>query len=101
MKPPTRWIAGLIVGAALMLAPVIGIAVTVFGMIRAFHSVAQADPAMKSQMLADGIAEAMNFTAFGILLFIPGVVIAALCLWRLLAGRRAATNRAPAPPAGS
>ena len=44
----------------------IGVAGTVLGMIHAFQAVAGADPAQKTALLADGIAVAMNGTAFGI-----------------------------------
>lgn len=55
-----------------MLAGLLG---TIFGLMKCFGSVAKpgVDPALKSQILAEGISEAMNCTAFGLL-------VAILCL---------------------
>ena len=48
-----------------MLAGLLG---TIFGLMKCFASVAKpgVDPALKSQILAEGISEAMNCTAFGL-----------------------------------
>ena len=48
-----------------MLAGLLG---TIFGLMKCFGSVAKpgVDPALKSQILAEGISEAMNCTAFGL-----------------------------------
>jgi len=49
----------------------VGLLGTIFGLIAAFASVAAADPAEKSIMLANGISMAMNTTAFGLMSAIP------------------------------
>jgi len=48
-------------------ATLLGLLGTILGMIKSFASVATADPSEKSTMLAAGIAEAMNCTAFGLI----------------------------------
>ncbi len=57
-------------GNVAMLAGLLG---TVGGLIHCFEAVGKpgVDPALKSKILADGIAEAMNCTAFGLLVAIP------------------------------
>ncbi|MCK4807115.1 MAG: MotA/TolQ/ExbB proton channel family protein [Candidatus Aegiribacteria sp.] len=49
----------------------VGLLGTIFGLIVAFESVAAADPAEKSIMLANGISMAMSTTAFGLMSAIP------------------------------
>jgi hypothetical protein len=49
-----------------LVMPLFGIAATVFGLVRAFDAVGHADPASRSSVLARGISEAMNSTAFAI-----------------------------------
>jgi biopolymer transport protein ExbB len=49
----------------------VGLLGTIFGLIAAFESVAAADPAEKSIMLANGISMAMSTTAFGLMAAIP------------------------------
>jgi biopolymer transport protein ExbB len=49
----------------------VGLLGTIFGLIVAFASVAVADPAEKSIILANGISMAMNTTAFGLTVAIP------------------------------
>ena len=54
----------------------LGLLGTIGGLIKCFASVSKpgVDPALKSQILADGIAEAMNCTAFGLIVAIPTLV---------------------------
>jgi biopolymer transport protein ExbB len=49
----------------------VGLLGTIFGLIGAFAAVAAADPEQKSIMLANGISQAMNTTAFGLISAIP------------------------------
>lgn len=56
------------------LAMLSGLFGTVTGLIAAFGAVANADAASRATMLARGISEAMNCTAFGLLTAIPGLV---------------------------
>jgi len=55
------------------LATLLGLLGTVMGLIGAFRAVAKADPAQKSQILTEFIAEAMNCTAFGLMIGIPAL----------------------------
>lgn len=64
-------------------APLLGLTGTVFGMIRAFQTVAMSSEALgKAELLAEGIYEAMITTAAGMLVAIPTLV-----LYHFLAGR--------------
>jgi hypothetical protein len=54
-----------------MLAGLLG---TIVGLIICFGAVATADPSEKATMLAKGISESMNCTAFGLLTAIPGLL---------------------------
>lgn len=58
-----------------MLAGLLG---TISGLITSFGAVAQADASEKATKLAEGIAEAMNCTAFGLMTAIPGLVFFAV-----------------------
>jgi biopolymer transport protein ExbB len=64
------------------LATLAGLLGTITGLIKSFASVAGVDPTMKATMLAKGISEAMNCTAFGL-----GTGIAALLAFALLNGQ--------------
>jgi len=55
-------------------APLLGLLGTITGLIKSFGAVAAADPAEKSAMLAKGISEAMNCTAYGLIVAIPALV---------------------------
>ena len=57
-------------------ATLLGLLGTIAGLIKCFAAVSKPgiDPALKSLILADGIAEAMNCTAFGLLVAIPTLV---------------------------
>lgn len=57
------------------IAVLVGLLGTVVGLIRAFASLGQAAPEQKSELLATGISEALNNTAFG--LFIAIICIGA------------------------
>ena len=48
-----------------------GLLGTITGLIHAFQSIASSDPSQKATMLAQGVSEAMNATAFGIIAAIP------------------------------
>lgn len=48
------------------LATLLGLLGTIFGLIKSFGAVALADPAQRQAILAAGISEAMNATAFGL-----------------------------------
>jgi len=60
------------IGNAAMLFGLLG---TVSGLIRCFEAVANVNPADKATILAAGISEAMNCTAFGLLTAIPSLIL--------------------------
>jgi biopolymer transport protein ExbB len=53
------------------LATLLGLLGTVSGLIRAFAAVATANPAEKANLLSASISEAMNCTAFGLIVAVP------------------------------
>ncbi len=55
-------------------ATLLGLLGTISGMIHSFAAVASANPADRATMLSQGISEAMNCTAFGLLVAIPALV---------------------------
>jgi biopolymer transport protein ExbB len=57
------------------LATLLGLLGTVSGLIHAFTSVATANPAEKANLLAASISEAMNCTAFGLMIAVPVLFI--------------------------
>ena len=68
---------GLIVCAIVMVfAPMAGLLITTYLLRRSFHAAETGDPSEKAKVLAEGISEAMNATACGIviaLLMIPPI----------------------------
>ncbi|MBE0566095.1 MAG: MotA/TolQ/ExbB proton channel family protein [Krumholzibacteria bacterium] len=58
---------GLLANAATLL----GLLGTIFGLTTAFSAVGAADPAMRSAFLASGISQALNTTAFGLIVAVP------------------------------
>ena len=62
-------------------ATLLGLLGTIFGLMRSFSAVAKATGAQKQELLAEGIAEALNATSFGLsvalfCLFFYGVLVA-------------------------
>lgn len=55
-------------------ATLIGLLGTIVGLILSFGSISAADPAQKAEMLSRGISEALNCTAFGLIVAIPALV---------------------------
>jgi biopolymer transport protein ExbB len=64
------------------LSPLMGLLGTVFGMIRLFEAVSQADAMGRTELLAGGISEALLTTASGLLIAIP-----AMCFYVLFASK--------------
>jgi biopolymer transport protein ExbB/TolQ len=56
-------------------ATLLGLLGTIFGLTHAFSGVGQADPAQRSAFLAAGISQAMNTTAFGLIVAIPTMAL--------------------------
>ena len=59
-------------------ATLAGLLGTIVGLIHSFGAVAKADAATKSTLLAAGISEAMNCTAFGLIVAIPALLAYAM-----------------------
>lgn len=59
-------------------ATLVGLLGTIVGMIHSFAAVAQANPMDRATLLSRGIAEAMNCTAFGLLVAVPALVAYAI-----------------------
>src|SRR5271163_2343525 len=55
-------------------ATLLGLLGTIIGLIHSFRAVTNADPAQKATLLSSGIAEAMNCTAFGLIVAIPALL---------------------------
>lgn len=55
-------------------ATLIGLLGTITGLIISFSSISKADPAQKAEMLSRGISEALNCTAFGLIVAIPALI---------------------------
>ena len=59
-------------------ATLVGLLGTILGLIHSFAGVAGVDPSMKATLLAKGISEAMNCTAFGLMVAVPLLIIHAV-----------------------
>ena len=70
------WIAALVVGIAMAFVAFGAI----IGLVTALGAVGgeRVDPSQKARILAEGISAAMNCTAFGILLWVPSMIVAFL-----------------------
>ncbi|MDB2426084.1 MotA/TolQ/ExbB proton channel family protein [bacterium] len=53
----------------------LGLLGTIVGLIKAFSSIANANPIEKAEMLSTGISMAMNTTAYGLIMAIPALVM--------------------------
>ncbi len=59
-------------------ATLLGLLGTISGMIKSFAAVANVSPAEKATLLAAGISEAMNATAYGLIVAVPALVMYAV-----------------------
>ncbi|MCB0377069.1 MAG: MotA/TolQ/ExbB proton channel family protein [Bdellovibrionales bacterium] len=59
-------------------ATLAGLLGTITGMIKSFAAVSQANPMEKATLLSTGISEAMNTTAFGLIVAIPTLLVYAI-----------------------
>lgn len=57
------------------IATLLGLLGTITGLQTSFGSLASADAASKASLLADGISEAMNTTAFGLIVAVPCMIM--------------------------
>ena len=55
-----------------------GLLGTIVGMIKSFSAVGMADPEEKALLLSQGISEAMNTTAYGLIMAIPALIMFAV-----------------------
>ena len=84
----------LISGVVVVAAPLLGLAVTVFYLRGAFRETASADPSQKARLLGEGISEAMNGTACGMVVSCLALVPALIFGVRLYRN----SKRRPPPP---
>ena len=77
LQLPTRAVATIAAAAAL-----VGAGGTVIGLVKAFGAVGgeSTEPSQKARMLGEGIAAAMNCTAFGMIVWLPSVIILVVML---------------------
>ncbi|MCX7070323.1 MAG: MotA/TolQ/ExbB proton channel family protein [Gammaproteobacteria bacterium] len=57
------------------MSTLLGLLGTVLGLIGAFAALGAADPAQKADLLSSGVSEAMNCTAFGLMVAIPALFL--------------------------
>jgi len=55
-------------------ATLLGLLGTIFGLTTAFAAVGAADPSQRSAFLAAGISQALNTTAFGLMVAVPAMI---------------------------
>jgi biopolymer transport protein ExbB/TolQ len=63
-------------------AMLLGLFGTVIGLIQCFEAVAHVNPAEKATILSEGISEAMNCTAFGLITAIPSLIAFSILMGR-------------------
>ena len=56
------------------IATLLGLLGTIFGLTAAFAAVGAADPSQRSAFLAAGISQALNTTAFGLMIAVPAMI---------------------------
>ena len=56
-------------------ATLLGLVGTIFGLTTAFAAVGAADPSQRSAFLAAGISQALNTTAFGLMVAVPAMIL--------------------------
>lgn len=73
-RSPSMTVMAVVIAGAVFL----GAFGTLLGLVRAFGAVGveNVDPSQKANMLAEGISEAMNCTALGFAVGVPGTVLA-------------------------
>jgi biopolymer transport protein ExbB/TolQ len=64
-------------------ATLLGLLGTIFGLMTAFSGVGAADPSQRSAFLAAGISQALNTTAFGLIIAVPTLVFQGLLVGRV------------------
>jgi biopolymer transport protein ExbB/TolQ len=64
-------------------ATLLGLLGTIFGLTTAFSAVGAADPSQRSAFLAAGISQALNTTAFGLMVAVPALVMHSLLVGKV------------------
>lgn len=64
-------------------ATLVGLLGTITGMIKSFSAVSMASAAEKATLLSSGISEAMNCTAYGLIVAIPALILHAVLTGRI------------------
>lgn len=59
-------------------ATLLGLLGTIVGLIKSFSSIGDASAAEKAKILADGVGEAMNATAYGLIVAVPALIAYAI-----------------------
>lgn len=77
MADRTKIIAAVVIASAML-----GAVGTVVGLVKAFGAVGgeSEDPSQRARVLAEGIAGAMNWTAFGVIVWVPSVIALAFAM---------------------
>ena len=65
------------------LATLIGLTGTIIGMIKSFRGVSKADDAQKAVLLSEGISEALNCTAFGLMVAVIAIATYGYFMYRI------------------
>lgn len=78
----TSGVTAKVVALAVAFAGLAGGGGTLLGLVKAFGAVGgeSIDPSQKARILAEGISEAMNCTAFGLLTWTPAVLVLLLVM---------------------
>lgn len=63
------------IGLLANVATLLGLLGTIFGLTTAFSAVGAADPSQRSAFLAAGISQALNTTAFGLIIAVPALMV--------------------------
>jgi biopolymer transport protein ExbB/TolQ len=75
---PRASIAAWITAGVIGFAVAFGVLGTALALLKAFGAAGgeSVDPSRKARILAEGISEAINCTAFGVLLWVPSMIVA-------------------------
>jgi biopolymer transport protein ExbB/TolQ len=89
MTSRKKWpLAGMIVGALLMLAPLCGVIGTLLGIMNSFGEIARSDNPPDAHALAQGVQTALIATILGLALFPVGLATFVVSLIRYFKSRK-------------
>lgn len=72
-----------LLGMLANVATLLGLLGTIFGLTTAFSAVGAADPSQRSAFLASGISQALNTTAFGLMVAVPAMIAHSLLVGKV------------------